>query len=58
MILQVHQVIYDKMHAGFEAMGTGGRYCRQQKDYALKLISDGAGIDRERALRGTAGVNR
>ena len=40
MILQAHQVIYDKMHAGFEAMGTGGRYCQEQKGYALNLVDE------------------
>jgi len=40
MIIQAQQAIYDQMRAEFEGMGTGGRYCRQQKEYALKLIDD------------------
>jgi len=38
MIIQSQQAIYDEMRATFEAMGTGGRYCQEQKDYALNLI--------------------
>ena len=40
MILQAQQVIYDEMREDFESMGTGGRYCQQQKDHALKLIDE------------------
>jgi hypothetical protein len=38
MLLQAQQAIYDEMREEFEAMGTGGRYCQQQKEYALGLI--------------------
>jgi hypothetical protein len=40
MILQAQQAIYDGMREEFEALGTGGRYCQQQKDRALKLIDE------------------
>jgi hypothetical protein len=40
MILQAYQAVYDEMRMEFEAMGTGGRYDQQQKDYALKLIDE------------------
>jgi hypothetical protein len=41
MILRAQQVmIYDEMREEFEAMGTRGRRCRQQKEYALKLIDE------------------
>jgi len=40
MILQVQQAVYDEMRMEFEAMGTGGRYCQAQRDYALKLIDE------------------
>jgi DNA invertase Pin-like site-specific DNA recombinase len=40
MILQAHQAVYDEMPMEFEAMGTDGRYCRRQKDYALKIIDE------------------
>ena len=38
MLLQAQQMIYDEMREEFEAMGTGGRYCQRQKEYALGLI--------------------
>lgn len=37
-ILQAQQTVYDEMCTEFEAMGTGGRYSQEQKDYALGLI--------------------
>ncbi|OHB63109.1 MAG: hypothetical protein A2Y76_04925 [Planctomycetes bacterium RBG_13_60_9] len=40
MIIQAQQAIYDEMRVEFEAMGTGSRYCQQQKDYAFKLIDE------------------
>ena len=40
MILQAQQAIYDEMRVEFETMGTGSRYCQQQKDLALKLIGE------------------
>jgi hypothetical protein len=40
VILQAQQMIYDEMREEFEAMGTGGRYRRQQKEYAFKVIDD------------------
>jgi hypothetical protein len=40
VILQAQQAVYDKMREDFEAMGTGGRYCREQKGYALGLIDE------------------
>ena len=40
MILQGQQVIYEEMRVEFEAIGAGGRYCQQQKEYALKLIGE------------------
>ncbi len=40
MILQTQQVVYDEMCEEFEAMGTGGRYNQEQKDYALGLIDE------------------
>jgi hypothetical protein len=38
MVLQTQQAICDEMREEFEAMGTGGLYCQQQKEYALGLI--------------------
>ena len=43
IILREQQAVYDGMREDFEAMGTGGRYCREQKDYALGL-SDEYGV--------------
>ncbi|HSW00525.1 MAG TPA: hypothetical protein VLI39_10155 [Sedimentisphaerales bacterium] len=40
MILQAQQMVYDEMAEEFEAMGTGGRYNQEQKDYALGLIDE------------------
>jgi hypothetical protein len=40
MIIQAYQAVYDEMLMEFEAMGTGGRYCQAQKDYAFKLIDE------------------
>jgi hypothetical protein len=40
MIIQAQQVIHDGMREEFEGMGTGDRYCQQQKDYALTLIDN------------------
>jgi hypothetical protein len=40
MIFQAQQMVYDEMREEFEEMGTGGRYCQRQKDYALKLIDE------------------
>jgi DNA invertase Pin-like site-specific DNA recombinase len=40
MILQAQQAFHDEMRMEFEAMGESGRYCQQQKDYALKLIDE------------------
>lgn len=40
MILQAQQMVYDEMCEEFEAMGTGGRYNQEQKDYALGLIDE------------------
>jgi hypothetical protein len=40
MILQAQQMVYDEMSEKFEAMGTGGRYNQEQKDYALGLIDE------------------
>jgi hypothetical protein len=40
MIIQAYQMVYDEILVEFEAMGTGGRYCQQQKEYALKLIDE------------------
>ena len=40
MTLQAQQAVYDEMCIEFEAMGTGGRYCQEQKDYALGLIDE------------------
>jgi len=40
MILQAQQVVYDEMCEEFEAMGMGGRYNQEQKDYALGLIDE------------------
>jgi transposase-like protein len=40
MLLQAQQMICDEMREEFEAMGTGGRYCQHQKEYALKLIDE------------------
>jgi len=39
-IIQAQQAVYDEMRMEFEAMGSGGRYDQQQKDYALKLIDE------------------
>lgn len=49
VILQAQQEIYSGMRAEFEAMDAGGRYNRQQKDYAFRLID-------EYGLRATARI--
>ena len=40
MIIRAQQMVYDEMRTEFAAMGTGGRYCQRQKEYALKLIDE------------------
>jgi len=40
MIIRVYQAVHDEMRMEFEAMGTDGRYCQTQKDYALRLIDE------------------
>ncbi len=40
MVMKPQQVICDDMPMEFEATGTGGRYCQQQKEHALKLADD------------------
>jgi len=37
-MIPAQQMFYDEMYTEFEAMGMGGRYTQQQKDYALRLI--------------------
>ena len=39
-ILRAQQMVYDEICEEFEAMGTGGRYNQEQKDYALGLIDE------------------